>query len=140
MTLAACDNDGQANSVADPRWKEPGWHYRFEGDRGAALYRLDNSERSYFIAMCDRDPLFSLNDTATPPGIAQYTLTIDGKSWRKPINLESGFLTSDPQLTAAFAAAKRRITYRAGDRMLADFTPNAMIKRLIDDCHRSNPR
>lgn len=139
LALAACGQSGQTTSSFDPQWQQPGWHYRFEGNRGAAIYRLGKPDQTHFMAMCDGIPTFHLNQALSGNATA-FTITIDGKSWRKPIAFEAGFTIADPQITEAFSQARRSISYRVGNRVLVEFAPSRLVARLINDCRRTNRR
>lgn len=115
---------------------QPGWEYRPAHGANAAwlYYRFNDGEGTTLVGSCEGEPAFMMTGGAWEA--AQFTLTVDDRSWTLPTTQgEHGhYLPVDlhaPQ--QAIANAKRRIVFDAG-KWRREIRPGVPLKTFVTDC------
>jgi len=139
--LSACSPGQRASDKVDPRWFDPGWHFSPSPDRPAALFRVGDKSRTFFIGMCDLVPRFSLYNGDYGLNVESFTLTIDDRSWQRAAYRGEhgrGLTIDDAAFADVFAQAKRRIVFRTDDGWTREIRPSPLIARMVAECRASN--
>lgn len=141
--LAACSQSGEKSESGVAPWQRAGWHYNFENndDRGAAIYRFGDNSKDYFLALCDRIPIFFLKYREYDRAATSFAVDIDNRSWSFKIDHDahSDALTiEDGRFGDYFAGAKRRIAYRVGKEWVAEIPPSPLLARFVAQCRARN--
>jgi hypothetical protein len=120
--------------------KQPksGWEYRpAHGAYAARLfYNFSDGEETTFIGSCAGVPSFMLAGGAWQLRAAQFTLTVDDRSWTLPTRQgEHGhYLPVDLQAPQqAIAKAKQRIVFQVGT-WRREIRPGPPLTSFVTDC------
>jgi hypothetical protein len=143
LAVASCSQAGHTSEQTNAEWQKAGWHYRFErgDDRGAALYRFSDRSKDFFVALCDRMPVFSLEHGAHDPLAKAFTLRIDQRTWTIPLYRDEhsdALIVDDPKLAEPFAHAAHEITFSVGGTSTVHLPPSPQLARLITECRKRN--